>query len=59
VTKFVTVPEVRYVMPPLPECAGFDFSGDVGGMAFDDFIIWAGELYSWAAGCSNALERVK
>ena len=59
VTKFVTLPEVRYVVPPLPECAGFDFSGDVGGMAMDDFIIWAGELYSWAAGCSNALARVK
>lgn len=53
VVEYVTVPVE--VLPPLPACAGFDFDPDVSGMAFDAFILWAGELYAWAAACSNAL----
>ena len=59
VTRYVNVPVVRVVLPPLPECAGFDFDGEVGGMPFGDFIVWTGELYAWASGCSSALAKAK
>ena len=55
ITEYVTVFEPVEVPPLLPECAGFDFDPDVSGMAFDAFIVWAGELYAWAAACSNAV----
>ena len=57
--EYVTVPKPVEVMPPLPECANFDFNPDVGGMLGDEFVIYTAELWQWGAGCSNAVYEVQ
>lgn len=59
VTEYITINEVREVLPPLPECANFDFNPRVGGMPMDEFIAWSAEVYGWGAGCSGALKALQ
>jgi hypothetical protein len=51
----VAIEDVQYRLPPLPECAGFDFDPKIGGMSGAELVSYTARLYYWAAGCSNAL----
>lgn len=59
----VVVERLVYRIPPLPECAGFDFDPHVGGMNGSELIKYTAEVYNWGARCSTALatesEKIK